>query len=148
MPKKYTINHFCCRFQEANIVSLSLPVIFLLGILFMGACAITTEDETDDIAKYIGTWNVNDQAARINYNVTIIANPSNSAEILLNNFADLGSTAVGLVIGNSVVIDTQPLGSVYSVSGSGSYVNSGELKFNFNLDDEIDNEARVAVFTK
>jgi len=148
MPNTQTINQFCHRANKGTFSFVILPFLFLLGILLMGSCAITTEDETDDIAKYVGTWNVNDLAARINYNVTISANPSNSAEILLVNFADLGSTAVGLVIGNSVVIDSQSLGSDYTVSGSGSYINSGKLEFNFDLDDGIDNESRVAEFTK
>ncbi len=125
-----------------------LSVVFLLSVFLLGSCAITTEDESDDIEKYTGTWSVSDQSARINYSVTITANPSNSAEILLNNFADLGTTAVGLVIGNSVVIDNQSLGSDYSVDGDGHYINSGKLEFNFNLNDGIDNEVRVAIFTK
>ena len=125
-----------------------LSVIFLSGILLIGSCAIITDDESDDIAKYIGTWNVNDQPARLNYTVTIVANPSNTAEILLNNFADLGSAAVGLVVGNSVVIDNQSLGSGYSVSGTGSYINSTKLEFNFELNDGIDIESRKAIFSK
>ena len=124
-----------------------LPAIFSLGILLLGSCA-TTPDGEDDIEKYIGTWNVSDQAVRINYTVSIVANPSNSAEILLNNFADLNTSAVGLVVGNSVIIDEQSLGSNYFVNGSGSYINSGKLEFNFALNDGIDNESRVAVFTK
>ncbi|MBL6944782.1 MAG: hypothetical protein ISR56_10515 [Bacteroidales bacterium] len=125
-----------------------LPVIFLYGILLIGSCAITTDDESDDIAKYIGTWNVNDQPARLNYTVTIVANPSNTAEILLNNFADLGSTAVGLVVGKSVVIDNQSLSSEYSVNGIGSFVNNTKLEFNFELNDGIDIESRIAIFSK
>lgn len=127
---------------------LLLPVIFLFGLLLIGSCNVTPDDDTDDIEKFLGTWKVNDQDARLNYNVSIIANPSNSAEILLNNFANLGSSAVGLVVGNSVVIDSQPLGSGYSVSGSGSYINKGKLEFNFDLNDGIDTDSRVAVFTK
>ncbi|MBC8319137.1 MAG: hypothetical protein H8E34_00275, partial [Bacteroidetes bacterium] len=107
-----------------------------------------TDDESDDIAKYIGTWNVNDQPARLNYTVTIVANPSNTAEILLNNFADLGSTAVGLVVGKSVVIDNQSLSSEYSVNGIGSFVNNTKLEFNFELNDGIDIESRIAIFSK
>ena len=125
-----------------------LPVIFLYGILLIGSCAIITDDESDDIAKYIGTWNVNDQPARLNYTVTIVANPSNTAEILLNNFADLGSTAVGLVVGKSVVIDNQSLSSEYSVNGIGSFVNNTKLEFNFELNDGIDIESRIAIFSK
>ena len=125
-----------------------LSVVLLLSVLLLGSCAITTEDESDDIEKYTGTWSVSDQSVRINYSVTITTNPSNSAEILINNFADLGSTAVGLVIGDSVVIDNQSLGSDYSVNGDGQYINNGKLEFSFKLKDGIDNEARVAIFTK
>lgn len=123
-------------------------IILLIGIILWGSCATTPIDDIDDIDKYIGTWNVSDNAARINYQVTITANPSNSAEILMNNFADLGSSAVGLVVGNSVVIDNRSLGSNYSVSGSGSYINNSKLEFNFDLNDGIDIDSRVAVFTK
>jgi hypothetical protein len=125
-----------------------LSFIFLLGILLIGSCAITTDEETDDLQKYVGAWNVVDQAAKLNYNVTINTNPSNSSEILLDNFANLGTTAIGLVIGNSVVIDNQLLGADYSVSGDGNYINSIKLEFNFDLNDGIDSEARIAVFTK
>ncbi len=123
-------------------------VILLTSILIFGSCATSPLDELDDIEKYIGIWNVSDHAARINYKVTISANPSNSAEIILNNFADLGTTSVGLVIGNSVVIDTQSLSPDYSVIGTGSYANSSKLEFNFELNGGIDIESRDAVFTK
>ncbi len=125
-----------------------IPIIFLLYIFFIGSCAITPEDPTDDITKYVGTWNVNDIEARINYKVSITSNPANSTEILLINFADLDSTAIGLVVGNFVVIDNQSLGYGYSVSGEGNYINASKLEFNFELDDGIDIESRVAVFTK
>jgi hypothetical protein len=125
-----------------------LQAILLINIILLWSCANSPLDESDDNQKYIGTWNVSDQAARINYQVTIIANPSNSSEILLNNFADLGSTAIGLVIGNSVVIDNQSLGSAYSVSGSGSYINVDKLEFKFDLNDGIDIQSRIALFTK
>jgi hypothetical protein len=122
--------------------------IIALGIFSLQSCAVTTDDDVVDMEKYVGTWSVSDQSSRLNYSVSITINPSNSAEILLNNFADLNSTAVGLVIGNSVVLDSQQLGSGYSVNGSGSYVNSGKLEFNFSLNDGIDIESRIASFTK
>ena len=125
-----------------------LQAILLINIILLWSCANSPLDESDDNQKYIGTWNVSDQAARINYQVTIIANPSNSSEILLNNFADLGRPAIGLVIGNSVVIDNQSLGSAYSVSGSGSYINVDKLEFKFDLNDGIDIQSRIALFTK
>lgn len=120
----------------------------LIITLLMFSCTDTPDNGGDDIQKYVGTWSVSDQSARINYSVIITANPSNSAEILLENFAGLGSTAIALVIDNSLAIDSQSLTQGYSVSGSGNYVNSKKLVINFDLNDGIDNEQRVATFTR
>ncbi len=120
---------------------LLLPIIILLGLFVMHSCAVTTDEDNEDCEKYVGTWSVNDESSRLNYNVTITINPSNSAEILLNNFADLNSTAIGLVVGNSVVIDNQQL-------NSGNYINNGKMEFSFSLNNGIDIESRVATYTK
>ncbi len=134
--------------MRMKLNNLLFHAIIILSIFFMQSCAPTTDDETEDRNSYVGTWSVSDQSSRLNYIVTITINPSNSTEILLNNFADLNTTAVGLVIGRSVVIDNQQLGTEYSVNGSGSYINSRQLEFNFSLNNGIDIESRVASFTK
>ncbi len=123
-------------------------IAFVTLAFFVSSCTDTPTDGDDDLQKYVGTWNVSDQSARINYSVTIEPNPSNSAEILLNNFAGLGSSAVALVVGNSLAIDSQSVTSDYTVSGSGSYVNSKKLIINFDLNDGIDSEPRIATFTR
>jgi hypothetical protein len=122
-----------------------LLLIFSLG--FIG-CGTSTTDDDDPIDKYLGTWQVSDQPARLNYEVIIAPNPANSAEVLLKNFADLGGAAVGLVVGNSIVIDKQTIANKYKVEGTGTYIGSKELRFDYQLDDGIDNESRKSVFTK
>jgi hypothetical protein len=134
--------------RARNISVLTPYIIIALFAVFFGSCADTSESDNGDITKYIGTWNVVDQSARINYSVTIQANPSNSAEIIMNNFADLGSSAIALVVGDILVIDSQQLSQDYTVSGSGSFINNNKLEFNFDLNDGIDSESRVATFTK
>ena len=127
-------------------ISIVLLVIFTIG--FYGCVTGDVNEDDDPIEKYLGTWKVSDQAARLNYEVIIQRNLSNSTEILLVNFADLGGTAVGLVVGNSVVIDKQTITSGYQVEGTGSYISSSELRFNYELDDGIDLEKRKGVFTR
>ena len=126
---------------------ISILAVFLISITIF-SCTETNDDAGDDIQNFVGTWNVSDQSARINYQVEIIPNPSNSAEVLLNNFADLGSSASGLVVGSSIIIDNQSLGSGYSTSGSGTLENSKKLVISFDLNDGIDNQSRVATFTR
>lgn len=132
------------------IMKYSKYLIFslFLGILLITSCTDTPEDGGDNIQKYVGVWNVNDQSARINYTVTITQNPSNSSEILMNNFAGLGGTAIVLVIDNYLAIDSQTISTDYKVSGTGSYINSNKLIINFNLNDGIDSDARIATFTR
>lgn len=125
-----------------------LPALMFLVILVFGSCAPTEDDDLNPIDKFIGTWNVSDQAARLNYQVTISANPLNSSEVLLSNFADLNQTAVGLVVGNTLVIDNQSMGGNFTVNGSGTYVSDTKLTFNYQLNDGIDTESRSAIFTK
>jgi hypothetical protein len=123
----------------------------LIAIFTLSISSCTDDDlmeEDDYIQQYVGTWSVNDQPARINYDVTIIAKPSNSSEIIMTNFANLGTSASALVIGNSLVIELQDLGSEYTVSGSGIYVNSKKLEFSFELINGIESESRTALFSR
>ncbi len=128
---------------------LLFPIIILASLFFLQSCAVTDDgDDSNAREKYYGTWNVSDQASRLNYSVTITANPSNSSEILLNNFADLNSSAIGLIVDNIVVIDNQPLNDDYSVVGTGKFINNNKLEFSFDLNDGIDSESRDAIYTK
>ena len=124
----------------------------LLIVTFTLSINSCTEDDltegADYIQKYLGIWSVNGQAARINYDVTIIANPSNVSEIFINNFANLGTSASALVVDNSIVIELQYLGSDYTVSGTGIYVNSKKLEFSFELINGIESESRIALFSR
>ncbi len=122
--------------------------MILTFAIFTIGCTDSNEDDSNDANKFIGTWNVSDNSARINYQVEIIQNPSNSYEVLLNNFADLNTYAVGLVAGGNIIIDNQSLGSDYTTSGSGSLENPNKLVISFKLSDGIDIEDRVAVFSR
>lgn len=128
------------------------PVLFyttiLLVVVFLfQSCAIEDDsDYSDPRDKFIGTWNVSDQPGRINYTVNISKNPAQSANVLLNNFADMGGSADGLVVGNRIIIDKQPIGNDFLSNGTGTYISENRLEFAFVLDDGIDLEDRKAVF--
>jgi hypothetical protein len=66
----------------------------------------------------------------------------------MSNFADLGKSAVGLVVGNTIVVEGQTLVGNYLVSGTGSYVSDSRLNFNYELNDGIDVETRQATFSR
>ena len=130
---------------------------FLLFVLislmtFQYSCTadglVSTEDPTDDVSKFLGNWNVSDQPARVNYQVKIERDPVYQDQVYLQNFADAGESAIGRVVGNTIIIDKQPVGSDYNAEGFGSYEKSTRLLFEFDLDDGIDLESRVANYTR
>jgi len=127
-------------------VLVTLLLIFTIG--FIGCGDTSTIDDDDPIEKYLGNWQVSDQPARLNYEVIIVRNQANSAEVLLKNFADLGGATIGLVVGNSIVIDKQTIAGEFQIDGTGSYIKSTELRFDYVLDDGIDKENRKTVFTR
>ncbi len=126
-----------------------LVVLGMVSVmLFFASCIPDDNSDLNPVDKFLGTWSVSDNAVRLNYQVTISSNPLNSAEVLMSNFADLGKSAVGLVVGNTIVVEGQTLVGNYSVSGTGSYVSDSRLNFNYELNDGIDVETRQATFSK
>jgi len=132
-----------------------LKIFFWLSIVtlvFMaGSCGTTdlnNDQGTNDRDKFLGTWNVSDQPARLNYQVTIKKSVASSDQVILDNFADLGTGVVGLVVKNTIVIDQQDIGSGFTTEGTGDYINDKKLSFDFLLDDGIDKEQRKATFTR
>ncbi|MBU2554549.1 MAG: hypothetical protein KKF98_08845 [Bacteroidetes bacterium] len=126
-----------------------LVVLGMVSVmLFFASCIPDDNSDLNPVDKFLGTWSVSDNAVRLNYQVTISSNPLNSAEVLMSNFADLGKSAVGLVVGNTIVVEGQTLVGNYLVSGTGSYVSDSRLNFNYELNDGIDVETRQATFSK
>ncbi len=134
-----------------KVINIFVAVLISL-ILGLGLAGCEGDDivgpASDDLEKFLGSWKVSDNAARINYTVNIQRNPSNSSQLLLVNFGDDGGSAKALVVGINMIIDEQPIGQNYSSSGEGTYVNASRLEFSFSLNDGIDIQRRNAVYTK
>jgi hypothetical protein len=132
----------------------SIIKLLFVALLFLIASCGTSDkdggsDKSDDkVEKFLGTWNVSDQPARLNYIVKIKPSPLSSDKVIMDNFADLGGSAIGLVVNNTIVIDKQEIRNGFKSEGSGDYVNENKLQFEFFLDDGIDNELRKATYTK
>jgi hypothetical protein len=134
-------------------VSVSISILLAIILVSFYSCGDTFDlngggSNTDNVSKFIGTWHVSDQSARLNYDVVIKRDPNDSTSIILENFADMRGAADGMVVGNTVVISPQSIGEGMMCEGSGNYLSASELKFDFVLDDGIDSESWVAFFSK
>lgn len=133
------------------MITNGFKLLFVAILFLISSCGdFGLEDDPgsdDHVTKFLGTWSVSDQPARLNYIVVISKSPVNSDQVILNNFGDLGGTAIGLVVNNTIVIDQQDIGSGFKSEGTGDYVSENKLQFEFFLDDGIDKELRKATFT-
>lgn len=126
-------------------------IILAVVSICLFSCMVDTEtpiDETDARTKFVGTWDVTDNALKINYEVTIELSTSNSSMVLLNNFAGSGDIAVGLVAGKSIAVSYQEIGDAWFVNGTGAYTNSERLDFGYSLEISGTQEDRTAIFLK
>jgi hypothetical protein len=115
-------------------------LLIALGILalLVPACLPTDNNVNPDdpVAKFLGSWNVNESCRKMNYSVDIQADPGNSAQVLIYNFGNPGpgfDPAVGLVVSNTVNVSTQNIGSGWSVSGKGTYLSNGNISWTYEL---------------
>ena len=131
----------------------SIKILFVASLFMIAACDLSDVDvdpgnPDDDVQKFVGSWSVWDQPARLNYSVTIKRSPADEERVILENFADMGTSASGLVVNNNIVIDEQDLDTGIKTEGSGVFKNENKLEFEFFLDDGIDKELRKAVFSR
>ena len=100
-----------------------LLVLGIIGgsILFMESCTkedgILNDGESRDV--FIGSWTATDECSKQTYGVDIEADEENSSQVLVMNFANLGKTATAVIAGNSIYIESQDVGSGYTVNGNG-----------------------------
>jgi hypothetical protein len=126
---------------------------FILLFIFSFTSCLPDEDlpdgggNNDLAAKFLGTWHVYEPDKKLNYDVTIKRYMNSETEVVLENFADVGS-AYGLCVNNTIVLDNQAIGNGYTIEGTGTYVNKNKLEFTYLLDDGIDQETHTATFTK
>lgn len=128
-------------------------LVLVVAMLSLNSCALDEEIDipgggTDAVSKYLGSWSVTDNAAKLNYEVNIDRNSSNSSMVVLRNFAGSGANADGLVVSNSLIVEDQLIGAGWRVAGTGKYINEDKLSFIYTLEIGGNVENRVATFSR
>ncbi len=91
----------------------------------------------EDRDAFIGTWNVNDSCFRDAYNVSIVADPANSSQVIIKNFWQIGyneKPPYAIVAGSTITIPKQSMlyNGSDTVSGSGSLIKD-KIKWDFTV---------------
>jgi hypothetical protein len=122
-----------------------LPLFALT--LFLASCTLD-EDlgpiTGDDRDKFTGTWMFSESpAARsISYSVTISNDPSNSSQVLLKNFGNMGHSysAYGIVTSKAIYIPSQEMSDGLFVEGNGTLISTDNMSWTYNIEGGGDSE--------
>lgn len=123
--------------------------------LFMVSCALD-EDlgpiSGDDRDKFTGTWLFSESpAARsISYSVTISNDPSNSSQVLLKNFGNMGNSysAYGIVTSNAIYVPSQEMSDGLFIDGDGSLTSTDNMTWTYTIEGGGDSENYEATASK
>ncbi len=109
-------------------------------LLLTGACSTTDDNNPSPVPdvrdKYIGQWNVNNEiCGKGKYLVSIRKDPSNTAQVLLVNFAFSNNIEpdTAIVTSSSIVVYKQKNSEGWTVEGNGIYKNDESIAWNYML---------------
>jgi hypothetical protein len=115
----------------------SIPrlVFGILLVSFLFSCDTSDDNNPSPIPdvrdKFVGEWKANEDCSKGIYIVNISKDPSNSARVLLQNFA--GSNAIqpdtALVAASSIIVYDQVNSENWEIEGSGSYQVDGWIEW-------------------
>ncbi len=124
----------------------------LLILLFVAliSCEEESSDLTDDRDYFLGTWAVSENCNRDSYSVQIVKDPSNSVQVLINNFwntGNCGNSPYAIVAGSSIHIPNQSFcDGAFQVSGSGD-LDKETISWTYSINDGADLFTCTATFT-
>jgi hypothetical protein len=136
-----------------KIILNTVVVISLFGFFYACTPDKPPQPTGDPRDKFVGNWSCNESShlyGSHTFYVSITLDPSNSSQILMANFYQLGSgqKAYGIVANNYVNIPSQTV-SGCSVRGSGNMNSSGnQISWNYYINDGADIDTCTAVYNK
>ena len=119
-------------------IKVFLLLTMLSGMVLQG-CVVSEDDQvnpSDPREKFLGDWKVDESCSRMNYTVSISADPGNSSQVLIDNFGNPGpdyDPAVGLIVSNTIKVSSQNIGEGWTVSGNGTFQSNGTILWTYSL---------------
>ncbi len=156
---KHFLQHLKVVILKDTIMKRNSKLLLIILLGFLISFVSCTDEDLDDlfgdpVEKFLGTWRCEEQGSISgggwNYQVIILRNPENSAEILIRNFNLQGDSerARALITGNNMTIPTQLIcDDTIEIKGSGTYSN-GQINFNYSTNDSATLENFTGRFYK
>ncbi len=113
---------------------------FFMALLMMGACDTLDDNNPSPVPdardKFLGAWNVNNEnCGKGKYLVNISKDPSNSAQLLIENFAfsHAGEPDTAILAGTSIVVYPQINSEGWNIEGNGVYNADETITWGYSL---------------
>ncbi len=133
-----------------------VKIIRILFVVVTVMCVVScTEGDdilnpSDDRDTFLGTWNVNENCQRTDYDVNIVVDPTNSSQVIIQNFGLIGygeKPPYAIVAGTTITIPTQDMSVNIIVAGSGKLI-KGKIEWDYTLNDGADLYTCTATYQK
>ena len=132
--------HGVTKFASRNFLSpLFICFLFLTATLIVGGCKDDDDDTSPDVAKLVGTYDVEETDTNNNvdnYTVTISKSKDGGPNIEISNFGDFILVPVkGTIVGNTLTIPSQTFtaNSTIKISGNGT-LTGNNLHFDYTME--------------
>ena len=121
--------------------TLSILNAVLIALLLSSCLEEDTNDLVDDRDAFLGSWNVTESCSKDSYSVQIVKDPSNSAQVLINNFwntGNCGNPPYGIVAGSSIYLPQQEFcDGDLKLDGSGEMLKE-QVDWSYSVNDGAD----------
>ncbi|MDY0344197.1 MAG: hypothetical protein RBR28_11540 [Lentimicrobium sp.] len=142
--------------MKTKLLNILALLLFVIPVISCIPDDEVEPDGTDPRDKFIGKWLFIEAKSapwyeKSSYSVTISRDPSNSAQVLLRNFANVGSahSAYGVVTNKRISLPTQDVtGGGFVASGTGNLITSNTMSWEFSYVTGGDQEFITASATK
>ncbi len=129
-----------------------LVFVPVIAIAILSCAEEDNDDLIDDRDKFLGTWNVNETCTRDSYSVEIVKDPSNSSQVIIENFWLIGyheKAPYAIVAGNNITIPKQQMcnNGANEVSGGGT-LSKNKISWNYTVNDGADLYTCSATYEK
>lgn len=130
-------------------------LVFLFSFLMLVGCDTTDDNNPSPVPdardKFVGSWNVNNESCSKNkYAVTIGKDPSNSVQVVINNFAfsSAGEPDTAIIAGSSIIVYKQMNSEGWLVEGNGNYNSNESIDWTYSLTISGTQENCTATYVK
>ncbi len=113
--------------------------VLLLSFFILGGCDTADDNNPSPVPdardKFVGNWKVNESCSKITYFTSISKDPSNSVQVLIDNFGDASANEpdTAIITASTIHLYKQINSEGWMIEGSGKYNSDETIDWTYTL---------------